>query len=393
MQHCLLIEGANYNHKTFSNYVDISIICFEKTFKKLEKSIYKNIYVVQDLSDLDEISKHISNARDYNFVSSFSEFNQALAAKISDKFNIPGYNLFLIQFLENKHLIREKMFRSGLSTIRSVQINTFDEILDYALNHNLPFILKPLHGIGGYGVIKVSSWEQCSSFKDYCFKNYLIEPFIEGREYSIESYSYKGEHRILTVTEKIIDDKMNEIGHILPALLPEIQLKKIDVFLKALNKCLKIDNGVGHTEIKITESGEVELIETHARMGGGMMGKLMDSSFGLNVIDCWGLSIQEDRIYELDNVWNGIYSQIFSKFPKESGKVVNLFIPQFPKDLSVFIWKKVGDFVKEKGNQNRIVSIIQIGESYEELMKTYPNHLDKIQLEIRSDVYENCNFC
>lgn len=102
----------------------------------------------------------------------------------------------------------------------------------------------------------------------------LVEQYIEGREISVEGISQKGEHQILTITDKITTGAPHfvELGHSEPSSLSfDIQAKVENVTLKILD-VVGMSNGASHTEFRITEKGDIYLIEIGSRMGGDFIG-------------------------------------------------------------------------------------------------------------------------
>lgn len=97
----------------------------------------------------------------------------------------------------------------------------------------------------------------------------IIEEFLEGKEYSIESITYNGETSIVQYTEKLITPFPNtvEMGHLQPAELSDEEKTEIDTIVKKAIKALGIDNSASHTEIKLTPYGP-KIIEIGARLGG-----------------------------------------------------------------------------------------------------------------------------
>ena len=98
----------------------------------------------------------------------------------------------------------------------------------------------------------------------------VVEEYVPGgAEYSVESLSYHGEHRIVQVTEKWSSGAPHcvELGHHQPARLDSRMRARVeDVISRALT-AVGVDNGCCHTEIKICD-GDIYLIEFNARPGG-----------------------------------------------------------------------------------------------------------------------------
>lgn len=142
-----------------------------------------------------------------------------------------------------------------------------------------PLIVKPTDRSGSRGVEKVYSEKELQAAInracDVSFqKKAIIEEFVGGREISVESISFKGEHFILQITDKVTTEEpfFVELEHHQPSSLPkEIKERVCVIVLNALN-ALHIEYGASHSELKITDDGDIRVIEIGARMGGDFIG-------------------------------------------------------------------------------------------------------------------------
>lgn len=142
-----------------------------------------------------------------------------------------------------------------------------------------PLIVKPTDRSGSKGVEKVLDPVQLDvaikraqevSFK----KEAIIEEFVTGREISVESISFEDKHYILQITDKVTTGSpyFVELEHHQPSSLSEdIQERVKEIVLHALD-ALHIRYGASHSELKITENGDIKVIEIGARMGGDFIG-------------------------------------------------------------------------------------------------------------------------
>lgn len=142
-----------------------------------------------------------------------------------------------------------------------------------------PLIVKPTDRSGSKGVEKVFDPIQLDialkRAQDVSFrKEAIIEEFVTGCEISVESISFEGKHYILQITDKVTTGSpyFVELEHHQPSSLPEEAQNKVKkIVLRALDS-LKIKCGASHSELKITENGDIKVIEIGARMGGDFIG-------------------------------------------------------------------------------------------------------------------------
>lgn len=191
----------------------------------------------------------------------------------------------------NKYLMRECFANNAVPSPRYTLVN--DDAQYDVSSFTYPLIVKPTDRSGSRGVEKVFNIStlkaaieraQNESFS----KSAIIEEFVDGCEISVESISYKGEHYILQITDKVTTGApyFVELEHHQPSLLSkDIQEKTKRIVLNALN-ALHIQYGASHSELKITKDGDVKVIEIGARMGGDFIGSnLVKLSTGYDFLE------------------------------------------------------------------------------------------------------------
>lgn len=171
----------------------------------------------------------------------------------------------------NKFTMREQMRKMGIS------IPAYKAIMSKEDEFDIPFpvIVKPADNGGSRGVTLVRNQEELDLALDRAFdfspnQTVMIEQFIVGREFSIESISYKGKHFILQITDKVTTEApyFVELAHHQPADLAPQQWEAIKNLTLQMLDALKIEYGAGHTEIKMDANGIPYIIEMGPRMGG-----------------------------------------------------------------------------------------------------------------------------
>lgn len=177
----------------------------------------------------------------------------------------------------NKFLMRQCFMANGIPSPKFLLIKE-DGFFDIN-GFDFPLIVKPTDRSGSKGVEIVLDFEQLKSAisraQNVSFKKEaIIEEFIPGREISVESISYNGKHYILQITDKVTTGAPHfvELEHHQPSSLSdEIQSRVKKLVLHAL-EALHIKYGASHSELKITENGDIIVIEIGARMGGDFIG-------------------------------------------------------------------------------------------------------------------------
>lgn len=253
------------------------------------------------------------------------------------------------QITTNKYLMRQCFVDNSIPSPRFT-------IADNANSYNIkafkfPLIVKPTDRSGSRGVEKVLDPVQLDAAilraKKESFGNAaIIEEFITGREISVEAISFQGCHYILQITDKVTTGApyFVELEHHQPSTLAEEIKKQVEeIVLHALD-ALHIQYGASHSELKITEDGDIRVIEIGARMGGDFIGStLVQLSTGYDflkgVIDI-SLGIFEPPVKTMEK-YSGVY------FLCEETKNMKHIIVNWKND-SVFVKGEITDNVLHK---------------------------------------------
>lgn len=196
---------------------------------------------------------------------------------LAENLGLPSNGIETTKYTTNKYEMRCQLQKHGIPVPRFKKISDISEIDPAVLKY--PLIVKPTDRSGSRGVTKVYGIEELTEAIEYgvqySFEHaVIVEDFLEGNEYSCESISYKGRHKLLTVTKKYTTGAPHyiETGHIEPADLSAEIYEKIDDIIDRALDALNITTGASHAEIKIDDNGEIGIIEIGARMGGDCIG-------------------------------------------------------------------------------------------------------------------------
>lgn len=179
----------------------------------------------------------------------------------------------------------------------------------------LPSIVKPSDRSGSRGISLVEDAAgistACKLALDESFSNTaLVEEFVEGREFSVESFSQDGVHKVLQLTEKFTTGapQFIERAHLAPARVTDQERLSIEEVIKKALTALDVKIGCSHSEIKIKPSGEIKIIEIGSRMGGDFIGSdLVANSTGINFLDLEilsSLNLSVNNVYKVPECSN-----------------------------------------------------------------------------------------
>lgn len=241
-------------------------------------------------------------------------FLPPLVNLVAKRLGLPYFGTEAIENSMSKEKTREKMKKKGMFEGDYFKFSTISEILQQKDNLWFPSVVKPLNGFGSINVEKVNSLDDLLKAFEKNVKNLnygalgqifskqvLVEPYIEGKEFSVESIVEYGKVNSIMITEKVFNKKFTNVenGHIIPAVsLSDLEKQQILSYVNKIHKIFDIHTGITHTEIKINQDG-VQLIELNPRVGGGfiaeMLSKVLNLDFYKIIIEnCIGKKYEEE---------------------------------------------------------------------------------------------------
>lgn len=198
-----------------------------------------------------------------------------MMARLAEKYGFPFYSVETAQWSTDKFQMKERFELGDVPHAQGRLISKAEE----AEGLVFPVIVKPRDNSGSRGVKLCRSKEELEASMNEALEvskldTVLVEEFIEGPEYSIESlhYTANGQQlmaKVIQFTEKKTTEfPYNvELGHIQPANISDENKQKIREIISKIGKALNFVNCPSHTELKINDRG-IFVIETSPRLGG-----------------------------------------------------------------------------------------------------------------------------
>ncbi|MGW6391719.1 ATP-grasp domain-containing protein [Streptomyces sp. NPDC055103] len=191
--------------------------------------------------------------------------------------------------LNDKAVLRELLAEHGLSPVRTAVAGTPDEVADVLAGFGLPAVVKPTRLQGSAAVRLVAgpgdldAWQQ--ELASYSYRGpVLVEEYLQGPEFSVETLTGGGRHRVVGITakRKTPAPAFVETGHVFPASLPDGDAGAIGELVTALLDAAGYRFGPAHTEIILTADGP-RVVESQARLGGDRIPALIRHATGFDI--------------------------------------------------------------------------------------------------------------
>ncbi|RNC97244.1 ATP-grasp domain-containing protein [Lysinibacillus halotolerans] len=231
--------------------------------------------------DLSKLVIKLNKEKEINFVLSFSETGLIIMAYLNELLGLNFINIKTIETLNNKIYLREMLNKNNISPLNFMEGNDLNDVITFYENHGPPFIVKPKSGYASKSIILIENKNDIHK-KDFTHAfPAIIEDFIQGDEFSVESFSINGQHFIIGITSKETDSSFVEKSHTVPAILNVNEEKAISLMINNMLDLVELKNGCAHTEIKI-HNGIPKIIESHARPGGDGIPELIQQVYGFD---------------------------------------------------------------------------------------------------------------
>lgn len=232
-----------------------------------------------------EKDKIVSICRDEDVdgvVSNASDLTALVCAYIAEQLSLTTTSYATILNIENKYNVREKtQCIEGLSNVSCF-------LYSKRKRHSYPCVVKPCVGSSKKGVSFVENEKEFLSAIQYAGnEDVLVEQYVDGREISVESLSYKGKHYVVQVTDKESSGAPHfvELSHHQPADLSRDVRRKIELVVPQILNNVGLTNGATHIEMKIDNHDNLYLIEINPRGGGDeISSQLVELSTGYDYL-------------------------------------------------------------------------------------------------------------
>lgn len=300
---------------------------------------------------------------------------------VADMLKLPCNSPECSLLSSNKYHMRHAFFENNIPSPKSIRVFNETELSNIELTY--PVIVKPLDRSGSRGITKLESpdglEEAIEAAKNQGFEKYaLVEEFATGIEYSIECISYQGEHHFLAMTRKYTTGAPHfiETGHIEPANVSKEVLAQVKKVVFSALDALKITDSASHTELKISETGEIKIIEIGGRMGGDFIGSdLVRMSTGVDFVRAV-IQVAVGEKPELTPVCEPMVAAVRFILSQKDIDVISQIEKEHPEYI---VQKEInnGCFDSVTDSSTRLGFCLFKAESYDLLQKYLPEQMEE----------------
>lgn len=362
----------------------------------LDKGGYADHFACIEFNDYEKCLEYIKSMNVDGIVNA-TEFAVIMSAYVTEKLGLPGMKLETAKRAKNKYLVRKYLKQNEIQSIpQFFEISQTSELEKIKDEIKFPVIIKPSEGLGSLFVYKVDNYEElkkeCEKVLEGSLnKKALIETYIQGKEYGVESFVYKNKVHVLAIMEKLMTMNAEyrvELGHSAPADIEEKLKEKIETEVTKIINTLELNYGPVNMDIIVNEKGNPYIIDIGARMGGNAINThIIPNYIGVDhVKNTIKLAMGDDSV-DLEPKFHHFVAT--RQLDLKPGKIAQL--PDFSRlyddnVVDICFEKKVGDIIEPYTcNADRSGFIVVTGKNINDAKQRALELRDKIDKLIKRE--------
>lgn len=229
------------------------------------------------LSTIDEKAiLELATKEKINGIATSSDFPVRVVAFVCSRLGLKGVPENAASVCTNKFLQRKIFAECNLPSPNFFLLQAHQKAEAVPADFPFPCIVKPIDSSASRGVRRIDKRDFLEETIVFSRQNsrsglVLVEEFITGPEFSVESLTQDGITSVVAITEKSTaghaDEFFVEERHVIPAGISSENEKAIKELVPKALKAAGVDNAASHVELKLTVNGPV-LVEMACRLGG-----------------------------------------------------------------------------------------------------------------------------
>jgi biotin carboxylase len=218
-----------------------------------------------------------------------------LAARMRERFGLPGMSVDTVRGFRDKQLMKERVAAAGLRVPRAQRVRSVKDVWSALEVTGYPAIIKPISGAGSADTYKVESAADMQRVLPQMqhVTEAICEEFIEGEEYTYDTAAIEGVPAYESVTRYMPNAlEMRSIEWISPIMLSIRDLEQPHIRTgmelgRSVLRALGMGDGMTHMEWFRKPDGEVVFGEVACRPGGACVVDLMNYTSDIDLFREW----------------------------------------------------------------------------------------------------------
>ncbi len=255
------------------------------------QDVFDKWTIIKTLTDLQKITGPVQK------ILGATEQLQVPIAEARLALGVSGMNVETAQNFRDKSRMKTLFDENGIPCARHELVNTYEGALSFIHRCPYPVVVKPVAGAGSQTTFKVTNdGEMMAAFTSLGHKaaeGVIIEEFIVGEEFSLDTFSLNGKILGQTINQYIPTplEVMSNAWIQWRVILRKDSLgKNFEDIRKAGKKALDVlgmKTGMSHMEWFRRKDGSIAISEVAARPPGAQFTTLISRACDFDVIRAW----------------------------------------------------------------------------------------------------------
>lgn len=193
---------------------------------------------------------------------------------VNDAIGLRGISNAAARACTNKATCNNLLKDAGVPVAQQWRVSGAAELYEVLEKATLPVIVKPNKGSGSRGVRLISTMADLPDIED---GDWLIETFIEGREFGVDAVLFSDVFECALIRDKDITTPpyRQELGYTVPTSVDENTRSKILETVEKAARVLKFSDCLINADVIVTAEGDVYLLEIAGRASGNLISTQM----------------------------------------------------------------------------------------------------------------------
>ena len=253
---------------------------------------------IPDLFDSDQLLKILREIEvetgPFHRILGATEQLQVTIAEMRAALGVKGMNVETAEKFRNKSSMKLLFEESDIPCAKHAVVNNLREAQEFTKKSAYPFVLKPLAGAGSQITYRINQAPELAPvFQKHPDEKFILEEFIQGREYSLDTFSLNGKIMLQTINEYLpapLEVMRNPWIQWRVILRKEMTGSHFDDIRQQGAKALQVlgmSTGMTHTEWFRKEDGKLAISEIAARPPGAQFMTLISRACDFDAIKSW----------------------------------------------------------------------------------------------------------